>query len=93
MQNLIHPMAALRPIEQKNDIPKKEHVEWYPFTEIIQEEVNRMAVRMPQWRVVFLLCGRQSEQIVGASDAWQAGELVKKQYAGQRVSVIHVEKA
>ena len=52
-----------------------------------------MAVRMPQWRVVFLLCGRQSEQIVGASDAWQAGELVKNQYAGQRVSVIHIEKA
>ena len=52
-----------------------------------------MAARMPQWRVVFLLCGRQSEQIVGASDAWQAGELIKKQYAGQRINVIHIEKA
>ena len=52
-----------------------------------------MVIRTPQWRVVFLLCGRQSEQVVGASDAWQAGELVKKQYVGQRVSVIHVEKA
>ena len=52
-----------------------------------------MAMRFPQWRVVFMIGTRQAEQVVGASDAWQAGELVKNQYAGQRVSVIHVEKA
>ena len=52
-----------------------------------------MAMRFPQWRVVFILCGRQAEQIVGASDAWQAGEIVKKQYADQRVAVLHIEKA
>ncbi len=48
---------------------------------------------MPQWRVVFMLGGYKAEQIVGASDAWQAGELVKKQYAGERIAVLHIEKA
>ena len=52
-----------------------------------------MAMRFPQWRVVFMIGTRQAEQVVGASDAWQAGELVKKQHAGQRVVIMHVEKA
>ena len=52
-----------------------------------------MAMRFPQWRVVYMVGTQQAEQVVGASDAWQAGELVKKQYAGQRVVIMHVERA
>ena len=52
-----------------------------------------MATWFPQWRVVFMIGTRQAEQVVGASDAWQAGEILKKQYSGQRVVIMHVERA
>lgn len=54
-------------------------------------EDKKMA--MPQWKVVFTVNGRRSEEVISANTSYDARELVEAQYAGQRVVFINVTRA
>lgn len=48
---------------------------------------------MRNWRVVFLVNNVHSEQIVTAAGSFEAGNIIKSQYAGQKVVIMRIVPA